>query len=78
MSKTTKTRTQTSVENGVKVLKTAIKKGISLSEASRQSKFGRNYVSDIKSRLTDNFKNKNVTKDSYTEFKTLVKEYNKK
>lgn len=74
----TKTKTQTSVENGVKILKKAIKKNISLSEASRQSKFGRNYVSDIKLRLTDNYKNKNVNKETYSEFKGLIKEYNQK
>lgn len=74
----TKSKTQTSVDNGVKIIKRALKKNISLSESSRQSKFGRNYVSDIKSRISENYKNKNVTKDSYTEFKTLIKEYTKK
>ena len=75
---TSKSRTQESVENGVKIIKRAIKKNISLSEASRQSNFGRNYVSDIKARITDNYKNKNVSRDMYTEFKTLIKEYSKK
>ena len=70
-------KTQTSVENGVKIIKTAIKKNLSLSEASRQSKRGRNYVSDIKSRLSDNYKKKAVTKETYNEFKTLIKEYSK-
>ncbi len=70
-----KTRTQSSVENGVKILKKAIKNKISLSEASRQANFGRNYVSDIKARITDNYKNKNVSKEAYNEFKTLAKEY---
>lgn len=69
----TKTRTQTSVENGVKVVKTALKKNISLSEASRQLNFGRNYVSDIKSRLTEN--RKNIAKDTYSEIRSLLKEY---
>lgn len=71
-----KTRTQKSVENGVKIVRKALKKNISLSEASRQSNFGRNYVSDIKSRLTEN--RKNVAKDTYTEIRTLLKEYSKR
>jgi len=71
-----KTRTQKSVENGVKIVRRALKKNISLSEASRQSNFGRNYVSDIKSRLTEN--RKNVAKDTYTEIRTLLKEYSKR
>lgn len=70
-----KTRTQASVETGVKILKKAIKNKISLSEASRQSNRGRNYVSDIKARITENYKNKNVSKETYNEFKTLAKEY---
>jgi hypothetical protein len=72
---TRKTRTQTSVENGIKVLKTAIKGKLSLSEASRRNSFGRNYVSDVKARIADNYKNKNVDKVTYQTFKTLLKTY---
>lgn len=67
-----------SLENGINVLKTAIKKGISLSKAATEHhKLGRNYVSDIKARLEDNYKSKNITKELYTTFKSLNKEYEK-
>ena len=74
--RTTKTSSEVSVENGIKVIKTAIKRKVSLSEASRQHNFGRNYVSDIKSRITESYKNKNVSRTSYNTFKTLLKSYN--
>lgn len=74
-TKTTKTKTQLSVENGVKVIKAAIKGNLSLSEASRQNKFGRNYVSDIKSRIKENYKSKRVNKETYQNFTTLLKTY---
>ena len=77
-TKTTKTRTQSSVENGIKILKTAIKGNLSLSEASRRNNFGRNYLSDVKARLTENYKNKNVDTTTYREFNTLLKTYNKR
>lgn len=76
MGKTVKTKSQLSVENGVKVLKTAIKGNLSLSEASRQNSFGRNYVSDIRARIKTNYKNKAVTKETYQSFNTLLKTYN--
>ena len=75
MRKEIKSRTQSSVENGVKIIRKAIKRNISLSEASRQSNFGKNYVSDIKSRIADNYKSKRVSRETYMEFKTLMKEY---
>lgn len=75
MAKVAKTKTQVSVENGVKVLKTAIKSNISLSEASRRNNFGRNYLSDVKSRIKENYKNKAVDKDTYQSFNTLLKTY---
>lgn len=74
-TRTKKTRTQTSVENGIKVLKTAIKGRLSLSEASRRNNFGRNYLSDVKARISRNRKNKNVDKDTYETFRTLLKTY---
>ena len=70
------TRTQSSVENGIKILKTAIKGKLSLSEASRRNQFGRNYLSDVKARIKDNYKNKNVDKDTYQTFQSLLKTYN--
>ncbi len=74
-TKTQKTRTQGSVENGIKVLKTAIRGKLSLSEASRRNSFGRNYVFDVKARIADNYRNKNVDKTTYQTFKTLLKTY---
>lgn len=70
-------KSELSVQNGIKVLKTAIKSKLSLSEASRRNDLGRNYVSDIKSRLADNLAKKNVSRDTYKTFKTLLKEYEK-
>jgi hypothetical protein len=75
MRKETKSRTQSSVENGVKIIRKAIKRNISLSEASRQSNFGKNYVSDIKARISDNYKSRRVARETYMEFKSLMKEY---
>jgi hypothetical protein len=72
----TKSKSQLSVENGVKVLKTAIKGNLSLSEASRRNSFGRNYVSDLRARIKDTYKNKAVTKEAYQTFNTLLKTYN--
>lgn len=71
----TNTKTETSVKNGIKIIKTAIKQKISLSEASRKANFGRNYVSDIKTRVKANYKNKNVSRETYTEFISLIKTY---
>ena len=70
-------KTEASVKNGIKILKKAIKsKGkISLSEACRQSDRGRNYVSDIKLRIQDNRKKKNISKELFQEFNTLMKQY---
>ncbi len=71
------TKTEKSVKTGMKVIRKAIRERISLSEAARQSNLGRNYVSDIKSRLTDNYKNKNIDKNNYIEFNALIKKYTK-
>jgi len=72
----TKTRTQLSVENGIKILKVAIKNGLSLSEASRRYSFGRNYLSDVKARIKENYKNKNIDRETYQNFQSLLKTYN--
>ena len=68
-------RTEQSVKNGIKIIKTAIRRKISLSEASRQANHGRNYVSDIKLNLRKNYRSKNVTKETYAQFNALMKEY---
>jgi len=72
-----KTNSVKSLENGINVLKYAIKKKISVSAAAKENKFGRNYISDIKARLEENYKSKNITKELYSSFRTLNKEYQK-
>lgn len=76
-TKVAKTRTESSVENGIKILQLAIKKGLSLSEASRQHSFGRNYLSDVKARIKENYKAKNINRQTYNAFNALVKQYSK-
>lgn len=71
------TRTQASVQNGILILQTAIKNQSSLSEASRKNGKGRNYLSDVKARLQTNLVNKNISRATYREFRTLLKTYNK-
>ncbi len=66
-----------SLENGINVIKLALRKKLSVSAAAKASGFGRNYISDIKSRLKENYKSKNITKELYNSFVTLNKEYNK-
>jgi hypothetical protein len=76
VTKITKTRTEVSVENGMKILKTAIKNELSLSEASRRNSFGRNYLSDVKSKIKENYKNKKINRETYQNFSALLKTYN--
>lgn len=76
-TKVAKTRTESSVENGIKILQTAIKSGLSLSEASRRHKFGRNYLSDVKARIKENYKAKNIDRTTYNSFNSLLKEYSR-
>lgn len=71
----TNNRTETSVKNGLKIINRAIKKNISLSESARQYGFGRNYVSDIKARIKDNYRSKNISREMYSEFNSLIKQY---
>lgn len=81
VSKTTKTptsdKTVKSVENGIKVIQYAIKNKTSISEASRQNGHGRNYVSDIKTRIEKNYANRAIKRDLYNSFKSLSKTYDK-
>ena len=64
-----------SLENGISVLRYAIRKNKSVSAAAIEKGHGRNYVSDIKARLEENYRSKNITRDLYTTFKTLNREY---
>lgn len=75
-TKVTKTRTEVSVDNGIKILQTAIKNELSLSEASRRNSFGRNYLSDVKSKIKENYKNKKINRETYQNFSSLLKTYN--
>lgn len=70
-----KSKTQISVETGIKVVTTAIRNKVSLTEASRMLGKGKNYVSDIKARIADNLKKKNIDRKTADTFKSLVKKY---
>jgi hypothetical protein len=72
-----KSRTQVSVENGIKILEMAIKGNLSLSEASRQNSFGRNYLSDVKAKIKENYKSKRIDRETYRNFSDLLKTYNR-
>jgi len=74
---TRKSSSVTSLENGIKILKYAIRRKTSLSAASKAGDRGKNYISDIKARLEENYKSKNISRDLYNEFKSLNKQYEK-
>lgn len=67
----------TSVENGIKILKYAIRHKSSLTTASRANGRGKNYISDIKARIEDNYNSKNISRDLFRSFMTLQKQYEK-
>ena len=72
-----RTSSVTSLENGIRIMKYAIKRKTSLSAASNADGRGKNYISDIKARLEENYKSKNISRDLYSEFKALSKQYEK-
>lgn len=72
-----KTSSVISLENGIRIVKSAIKRKTSLSAASNADGKGKNYISDIKSRLEVNYKSRNISKELYSSFKALSKEYEK-
>ena len=74
---TSRRSSSVSLENGIKIVKYAIKHKLSLSEASRQNGKGKNYVSDIKTRLKKNRKNGNISKNLFDIFKSVSKQYEK-
>lgn len=78
-NKTSKRRESsiTSLNNGISVLRTAINNSISVSAAAKASGHGRNYVSDIKARIEENYKSGNIPKSLYTTFQSLSNRYNK-
>ena len=73
----TRNSTLESVQNGISIVTNATKHGLSLSEASRQAGFGRNYVSDVKSRLKANREARNVDATTAREFRNAIKTYEK-
>lgn len=72
-----KSNSVNSLENGIQVIRLALRRKLSISAAAKEKGHGRNYVSDIKARLEDNYKSKNITRDLYTTFKSLNREYEK-
>lgn len=72
-----KTSSVISLENGIRIVKSAIKRKTSLSAASHAAGRGKNYISDIKARLEVNYKSRNITKELYSFFKALNKQYEK-
>ena len=66
-----------SLENGITILKYAIKHKLSVSSASSALNRGKNYVSDIKARLEENYKSRNISRELYNTFKSLNKQYEK-
>ncbi|MEK6828797.1 MAG: hypothetical protein AABY15_01635 [Nanoarchaeota archaeon] len=66
-----------SVENGIQIIKTAIRKKTSLGMAAKMHKRGRNYVPQIKLTIDENFAKKNITRDLYREFNATLKQFNK-
>lgn len=66
-----------SLETGIKIVRHAIKNKVSLSAASKANKRGKNYVSDIKARLEENYKSRNIAKNLYDIFRSLNKQYEK-
>jgi len=66
-----------SIENGIKILEVAIKRNISASRAATQKGFGRNYISDIRARVSENYSSGNINKTQYSTFVGLYKQYEK-
>lgn len=74
---TRRTSSVVSIENGIRILKNAIKRKSSLSAASTADGRGKNYISDIKARLEENYKSKNISRELFNEFNSLRKQYEK-
>jgi sulfur transfer complex TusBCD TusB component (DsrH family) len=66
-----------SIENGIKILELAIKRNLSASRAATQKGFGRNYISDIRARVSENYSSGNINKVQYATFVGLYKQYEK-
>lgn len=66
-----------SLENGIRIIKYAVRNKISLSAAANALGKGKNYISDIKARLQENYSNKNISRELYNSFNSLNKQYEK-
>lgn len=66
-----------SIENGIKIIQSALRKGISISAAAKAAGRGKNYVSDIKARIEENYKSRNISRALYSSFNSLNKQYEK-
>lgn len=68
-------KTVKSVQTGIQILNYATKNKTSISEAARKNGLGRNYVSDVKARIDNNYKKKSISKELYDSFKNSSKNY---
>lgn len=70
-------KTQESVENGILVIEFANDNNLSLSEAARQLGFGKNYVSDIRTSIEENYEKRNINRTLYRKFNATLKAHTK-
>lgn len=76
-TKTKKNATQVSVDNGIKIIKTAIRKKTSLGKAAFIHKRSRNYVPQIALNIEENYEKRNINRDLYREFNATLKQFKK-
>lgn len=79
-TKTKKTKVNTpegSVQEGIKIIDTAIKKKTSLGKAAKFHKRGRNYVPQITLTIDENLDKENITKKLFNEYNRKLNEFNK-
>ncbi len=63
------------IKNSLQIMRTAIKNGISVTEASRSIGYGKNYVSNAKLTLNERISTNTITKGEAAEFKRVYKQY---
>lgn len=71
---TTKKQNQT-LQQCLEIVRYATTNGISITESSKTYGFGKNYVSDMKRRLSDRVTKNLVTKTEAKEFNKALKQY---
>lgn len=72
-----KQKLQARAEAAVRILTTAVESNLSMSEASRRNNEGRNFLSQVKSSIKEDYESKFVTREVYSNFKSLLKAYDK-